>query len=159
MKSLSARIRLAKPEDIEELVRLRCQLAAELGELALDAELDYRSALVAYLNQAIPSGEFRSWVAEADGRLVACSGLVMLHRPPSPRNRSGWQGYILNMYTEPAFRRQGLARQLVQTCIDFVQQNTAARSIFLHATEAGAPLYSSLGFKPLGSEMVLDLPS
>ncbi|HSB61454.1 MAG TPA: GNAT family N-acetyltransferase, partial [Vicinamibacteria bacterium] len=59
--------------------------------------------------------------------------------------------WVLNMYTEPAFRRQGLARQVLEEILAWCREQ-GLRSVFLHASRAGRPLYESLGFEPT-SEM------
>ena len=84
--------------------------------------------------------------AAGAGRLVACSGLVLFRRPPSRRNLSGWEGYVMNMYTEPAWRGRGLATALLGECVAYVRSETPARRIRLHATAAGRPVYERAGF-------------
>ena len=54
---------------------------------------------------------------------------------------------ILNMYTDPPFRRQGIARRLMQTMIDWCRKEGFVR-VDLHASDKGRPLYESLGFEP-----------
>ena len=57
------------------------------------------------------------------------------------------RGYILNMYVDPAHRRQGLAKHLVQLCLD-ESRRRGLRVATLHASDAGRPLYESFGFAP-----------
>ena len=61
----------------------------------------------------------------------------------------------MNMYTEPEHRRQGLARRLMEAMIDWTRREGYA-ALFLHASEAGRPLYKELGFEPT-NEMHLRL--
>ena len=51
------------------------------------------------------------------------------------------------MYTDPEFRRQGIARRLMQTMIDWCRKEGFVR-VDLHASDKGRPLYESLGFEP-----------
>jgi GNAT superfamily N-acetyltransferase len=53
---------------------------------------------------------------------------------------------ILNVYTEPEFRRRGIARQIVVTILDWAQQR-GLRTINLHASNEGRSLYEKLGFE------------
>ena len=48
------------------------------------------------------------------------------------------------------FRRKGLGRQLMQQLLAPLGE----RSVLLHATAAGLPLYESLKFKPVGSKII-----
>ena len=57
----------------------------------------------------------------------------------------GRQGIILNVFVEPEFRRQGLARQLIERALEWARDERLT-SIVLHASKAGRPLYEQLGF-------------
>jgi GNAT superfamily N-acetyltransferase len=58
-----------------------------------------------------------------------------------------WRANILNVYTQPESRRNGLARKLLEHAIEWCRANKVS-TVILHASEAGRPLYQSLGFKP-----------
>ncbi len=139
-------IRLAGPADLEQLVELRLTLLSETGDLrpGMD-EAGLEAALRAYLAEAVPSGRFVAWVAVADGRLVATSGMVFFERVPYPDNPSGLEAYVMNMYTAPAWRRQGLAAILLERLLDTAKEK-GARRVWLTATDEGRPLYLRRGF-------------
>jgi len=59
------------------------------------------------------------------------------------------------MYTQPVARRQGLARRLLETMVEWCRQEGFG-SVSLHTSEFGRPLYESLGFAPT-NEMRLTL--
>ena len=54
---------------------------------------------------------------------------------------------VVNVYTEPAWRGQGIARALMQKVLDWSRLQGSDR-VVLHASEAGRPLDQSLGFVP-----------
>ena len=56
-----------------------------------------------------------------------------------------WRGNILNVYTEPAHRRQGMARALMQIALDWCRANGVG-AVILHASPDGRTLHESLGF-------------
>ncbi len=60
----------------------------------------------------------------------------------------------MNMYTVPEWRRKGFATALLRELIAFAQ-GTQARRIWLHASEAGRPVYAAVGFVPKTSMMDL----
>ena len=141
-------IRRASLEDVEELVRLRLALERESGHLTQDIRLpDLRRATHQYLLETLPGEAFIVWVAEAQGKIVATSGLIFFQKPPSERNLSGLEAYILNMYTLPEWRGQGIATALLHTLIDFIKQ-TPAHRIWMYATQDGKPIYEKAGFVP-----------
>ena len=65
------------------------------------------------------------------------------------------RGNILNVYTEPGFRRRGLARCLVEAALHWCKANEID-IVILHASQEGRRLYESLGFQT-GNEMRIKL--
>lgn len=59
------------------------------------------------------------------------------------------------MYTDPDYRRRGLARQITHVMIFWCRAEGFA-SVSLHASKAGRPLYEAMGFQPT-NEMRLKL--
>lgn len=82
------------------------------------------------------------------------SGLLFFERPPTAGNLSGVDAYVMNMYTVPEWRGQGLAGALLRELIAHVRA-TPARRIWLHASAAGRPVYEAQGFVPKSSAMEL----
>ena len=59
---------------------------------------------------------------------------------PTYHNPSGEKAYIMNMYTSPEYRRQGIAYKT----LDLLVQDAKSRgidAISLEATDMGRPLY------------------
>jgi GNAT superfamily N-acetyltransferase len=139
-------IRRASVEDVETLVHLRLALAWESGHLSRDViASSLREAIRQYLIEAIPAETFIVWIAETQGQIVATSGLVFFQKPPSEHNLSGLEAYILNMYTLPQWRKQGIATLLLEHLMAFIKQSKAHR-IWMYATQEGKPLYEKAGF-------------
>jgi GNAT superfamily N-acetyltransferase len=63
--------------------------------------------------------------------------------------------YILSMYTEPEFRRRGVASRLVREMVRWSKARGYGR-VLLHASRYGRPVYERLGFEP-SSEMRREL--
>ena len=141
-------IRRATLDDVETLVDLRLALVRESGHLMHDAMLsDMQRAIRQYFLEALPTESILVWVAEAQGTIVATSGLIFFQKPPSDRNLTGLEAYILNMYTVPAWRGQGIATRLLQILIDSAKQRQAHR-IWMYATQDGLSIYERAGFVP-----------
>jgi ribosomal protein S18 acetylase RimI-like enzyme len=139
-------LRPATADDVADMVRLRRLMFESMGVVdnaALDAA---DAACSVYFARAIPAGEYRGWVVEApDGTVVASGGYVIDVHPPVPGNPSGRIGYIMNLYTEPAHRRRGLARRIMTAVMEHLRAD-GVRVFTLHASEMGRSLYESLGF-------------
>lgn len=69
-------------------------------------------------------------------------------------NLKGLEAYILNMYTIPQYRGKGLARKLLENCIEECKK-IGVKRIWLHASDDGTPLYKKMGFTFKNSEMEL----
>ena len=100
--------------------------------------------------------DFVAWVAESGGRLVASIGLLWFAHPPGPTNHRGTEAYLLNVYTLPEARRRGIARELVGAAIAEARAAGITR-VWLRTSEAGRPLYESMGFRSQGDELRLSL--
>ena len=76
-------------------------------------------------------------IAESDGRLAATAVTI------SYGTDLGWIGMML---VHPDFRRRGIARVLLQHCIEILQ-TASVKSFKLDATPAGREVYLKMGFK------------
>lgn len=147
-------IRRATLDDVNQLVQLRLLLFEETGELVQRDVTAFAEALHTYFVKSLTQETYLAWLAEGDHRIVASSGLHLFERLPVPENLSGKEGYILNMYTLPEWRGQGLATVLLQEIIAYAKA-TGIRRLWLHATEAGRPVYEKIGFVAEGDAMHL----
>ena len=108
------------------------------------------------LGRGLADGSYRGWLVGAGDAVVAGGGIVILDfqaHPIDPRPR---RAFVVNMYTDPAHRRQGLAHLLMETMIAWARGEGHA-TLYLHASDEGRPLYDSLGFTAT-NEMRLDFP-
>jgi ribosomal protein S18 acetylase RimI-like enzyme len=80
------------------------------------------------------------------GGSQAVSVYGMMDWPPHMIGAGSRRGNILNVYTEPEYRRQGIARSLMDAALDWCRANGIA-SVILHASPDGRSLYESLGFQ------------
>jgi len=67
------------------------------------------------------------------------------------RARIGRQGTIVNVFTEPQWRRRGIAGRLVKEIIAW-SKNECLDRLLLHASDDGRSVYERLGFIA-GNEM------
>jgi ribosomal protein S18 acetylase RimI-like enzyme len=111
-------------------------------------ELDRMAVIVEpWLSAALAGGSYRGWLAESAATVVAGGGLLIYPWPAGPKDPYNHRVTIFNVYTEPAFRKRGLARQLMLLMMDWLE-NEGFQSAVLHASDAGRPLYERLGFLP-----------
>jgi len=148
-------IRSASLADIPEILRQRRRMYEDMhynDPQTLDAMASLSSS---YLETAMADGSFRAWLAAAGDRVVAGGAVVISPWPAHPYDLECRRATILNVYTDPEYRRRGIARTLLQTIIAWCQREGFAR-VTLHASDDGRHLYESLGFEP-SNEMRLNL--
>lgn len=149
-------IRESTPDDFEIICAHRRAMFADMGcdtpEQIAAMDVPHR----AWLADRLTSGEYRAWLVESEGRVVAGAGLWLIQWPPSPYDQSPQRGYVLDVYTDPGFRRRGLAQRLMETLIAWCRAHEI-KIVVLHASKAGKPIYESLGFEQT-NEMRLKLP-
>jgi GNAT superfamily N-acetyltransferase len=95
----------------------------------------------------------RAWVVEDEGRVISSGSILFQMWSPRPADLTGEAALLHSIYTEPDYRRQGLARRVTQALVTACRY-LGYKTISLHASEAGRALYESLGFHPT-SEMRL----
>ena len=151
----AAQIRQATIGDVETILRHRRCMFADMGR----GDERSREAMVAatrsFIAAGLKDGSYRGWLLQVGGQVVAGGGVAIADFQPTPWDLSPKRAWIVNVYTEPEFRRRGLARQLLEAILAWCRDQQL-HAIFLHASDAGRPLYESLGFQPT-SEMRLVL--
>jgi GNAT superfamily N-acetyltransferase len=145
-------IRQATVSDAATIARHRVGMFRDMGQVptdALAAELLERSTFA--VDALLREGSYVGWFAvNESGRVLAGAGAHV--KPQLPRiSHDGIAvvtaalPLVVNVYTEPEFREQGIARALMNTLMKWVTSRGFDR-VMLHASELGRPLYQSLGF-------------
>ena len=147
------RIRPASEEDLETVVGHRIAMFRDMGYAdAVLAAIEQVSRPL--LSHALANGVYHGVLAEADGAGVMGGGGVLVVPWPGAQPHRAW---IQNVYVVPAFRRRGIAREIMRTLIDWCRAQSF-NSVNLHASADGRPLYEQLGFETT-NEMRLGLLS
>ncbi len=145
--------RRATAEDLDELVEMRMAMRAEREDSDCKISLeDFRARTAEYFRAHIPDGSFIAWVAIDIGAIVATGGLCMHHVPPTYANPSGKVAYLVNMYTAPKHRGQGIASKLLEYLVEEARQSGCDR-VALNTSKAGRRVYEKYGFTDVPGEM------
>jgi GNAT superfamily N-acetyltransferase len=149
-------IRTGTVADASMVARHRRTMFRDMGyndEAALDAMVE---KFLPWLTEKMQSGEYIAWfAATADGVIVAGAGLWLMDWPAHMVGSSSRRGNIINVFTEPPFRRRGLARCLTEAALDWCKVH-GIDFVILHASPEGRSVYESLGFKA-SNEMMIKL--
>ena len=150
-------IRVATPEDADVITDQRRDMFLDMGKHDPERIAPMSQQFKPWVKDRLAEGAYLGWLAVEGNRVVAGLGCLLLDWPPHFLDPlQGQRAYLLNLYVDPAHRRQGLAGRL----IDVALAEAARRRIrvtALHASEAGKPLYESKGFS-LSNEMLFVAP-
>ena len=137
-------IRPATIADVSHIVSHREQMFRDMGIPA--AFEDMAAAADLWLRHALPSHTYRGWMAAApNGEIAGGSGLIVIPWPPGPITMDPRCGFVFNVYTLPAHRKQGLGRRLMDAMHEWCRQEGIER-VVLNASTLGHPLYASMGY-------------
>lgn len=149
-------IRPATVEDADTIAEHRARMFDEMGQVSPQAFETLRAKSREGLLDLMTRGKYMGWLAipARDSNIIAGGAGVQLREVlPHPltgangedKIAEGRHAIILNVFTEPQWRRQGVAVLLLQRIIEWARAEQLDRLV-LHASEAGRGLYERLGF-------------
>lgn len=135
----------AKIADIDILTELRlAYLKEDSGKLSEDDIQRIKQDLPNYFRKHLNQNIF-CYLIRDKGEVAACAFLLVVEKPMSPAFITGRTGTVLNVYTNPAYRNKGYAKQIMNKLLsDAVEKNLSI--VELKSTEDGYHLYKSIGF-------------
>lgn len=143
-------------EMTDDFCKLRLQLFEELGEISSVKDIQsLEEATKTYYCSHIDK-DLISWCIKSDHEILAIASLCLFSRIPYEGNLTGLEGYILNVYTIPTFRKRGLAKRLITEIIEYAKENQIKR-LWLNSSQDGKEIYYKSGFTMKNNEMELFL--
>ena len=145
----------ATMEDIDELVRTRIIVLRAANKLSDDEDMSVvEEESYAYYRRALESSEDIAYLVYDNGKFIGAGGVSFYQVMPTYHNPTGKKAYIMNMYTAPEYRRQGIAINTLDLLVKDAKEQGALQ-IALEATDMGRPLYERYGFVKMEDEMEL----
>lgn len=142
-------------EDIEELVRTRILVLRAANKLSDEADMSVaEQESYTYYKRALETGEHIAYLVYDQGTFIGAGGVSFYQVMPTFHNPTGKKAYIMNMYTAPGYRRQGIAFHTLDLLIKHAEAQGVLQ-ISLEATDMGRPLYEKYGFVKMEDEMEL----
>ena len=143
-------------QSVNEFWQLRMELLKELEEINRKTDIsELESATKQYYLSHI-NKDLISWGILHENKLVAIGSLCLFERIPYEENLNGLEGYILNIYTYPKFRKQKFANCILNEIINYASKIHVKR-LWLNSSEQGKKLYVERGFIKKENEMELFL--
>lgn len=146
----------AKPEDLPAVMEIRLETLRAVFGLSPTDGSPFPAGLIEK-TKAYYFGADQTTVLALDGKTaVGCGTMCYLEVLPTVDHPSGLRGHLMNVYTKPQYRRQGVAQRMLELLIEEARER-GVTEISLDATEEGRALYERCGFSPSSECMVLNL--
>ena len=129
--------------DLDVFIKMRIN---QLREEGTKEDIDLEPALKDYYLRHLSDGTFVSWLALDNDRIIGTSGMSIVEKPPYFGCPSGKIGLLSSMFTDPSYRRKGIAKTLLSKVIDEAKTQGCG-TVQITASDMGVLLYSDYGFE------------
>ena len=135
--------------DLDTFIQMRI---SQLREEGVTEDIDLAPSLKDYYVRHMADGTFVSWLAMDEDRIVGTSGMSFVEKPPYFGCPSGRIGLLSSMYTDPRYRRMGIAKELLSRVVDEARAYGCG-TVQITASDMGVLLYVDFGFVKNGNFM------
>ena len=140
-------------DDLDTFIRMRID---QLREEGAKEDIDIVPALQDYYRRHLADGTFVSWLATDGEKIVGTSGMSFVEKPPYFSCPSGRLGLLSSMYTDPEYRRMGIAKELLSRVVEEAR-TYGCGAVQITASDMGVLLYTDFGFVKNGNFMQYNL--
>lgn len=142
-------------DDLEILTDTRITVLRAANKLpdAVDMSVVKKGAY-RYYQDALSNDTHVAYLVFDGNEFVGAGGISFFKVMPTYHNPTGQKAYIMNMYTKPEYRRNGIAYKTLDLLVEEARRK-GITAISLEATEMGRPLYEKYGFVKTNDEMEL----
>lgn len=135
--------------ELDRFIEMRIE---QLREEGAKEEIDLVPALKDYYQRHMADGTFISWIAADNGTIIGTSGISIVEKPPYFGCPSGRIGLLSSMFTDKAYRRMGIAKELLSRVVNEAKEQGCG-TVQITASDMGVLLYSDFGFVKNGNFM------
>ena len=135
--------------DVDTFITMRIK---QLREEGATEDIDLVPALKDYYSRHMANGTFVSWLAVDGEKIVGTSGMSFVEKPPYFSCPTGRIGLLSSMFTDPSYRRMGIAKELLSRVVDEAKKYGCG-CVQITASDMGVLLYTDFGFVKNGNFM------
>ena len=141
--------------ELDTIIKMRInQLTEEYTSegRTVPEDVDLEASLLDFYKRNMTEGKYVSWLAFDGDKIVGTSGMSFAEKPPYFTCPTGRIGILSSMYTDPDYRRRGIARTLLDKVVNEAKEYGCG-TIYITASDMGVKLYTAYGFKHNGNFM------
>lgn len=135
--------------ELDIFIKMRIE---QLREEGATEDIDLVPALNSYYQRHMADGTFISWLAVDNGKIIGTSGMSIVEKPPYFGCPTGKIGLLSSMFTDKAYRRMGIAKELLSRVVNEAKEQGCG-TVQITASDMGVLLYSNFGFVKNGNFM------
>ena len=136
-------------KELDVFIQIRIR---QLREEGATEDIDMAPALQDYYRRHMSDGTFVSWLAMDGDRIVGTSGMSFVEKPPYFGCPSGKMCLLSSMFTDPEYRRKGIAKELLSRVVEEARAYGCG-TVQITASDMGVVLYTDFGFVKNGNFM------
>jgi GNAT superfamily N-acetyltransferase len=136
-------------KELDTFIQMRIR---QLREEGAKEDIDLVPALQDYYTRHMADGTFVSWLALDGEKIVGTSGMSFVEKPPYFGCPSGKKGFLSSMFTDPDYRRKGIAKELLSRVVEEAR-TYGCGTVQITASDMGVLLYTDYGFVKNGNFM------
>lgn len=149
---------IIKKAKIDDLVLLLKWRIIVLKEVFKDSkEVDYQKLYLEnkkyYQNHLLDDTHTAIFVFD-ENNIIGCGGICYQDEMPSPDNSNGKNGYLMNIYVLPQYRKKGIGQEIIKYLIKDAKIRHVTK-IYLESSKIAKQIYLDLGFKEMKDYMKL----
>ena len=130
-------------KELDTFIQMRIN---QLREEGATEDIDLVPVLKDYYIRHMADGTFVSWLAMDGDEIIGTSGMSFVEKPPYFGCPSGRIGLLSSMFTNPNYRRKGIAKELLSRVVDEAKKYGCG-TVQITASDMGVKLYTDFGFK------------
>ncbi|MBO7340845.1 MAG: GNAT family N-acetyltransferase [Lachnospiraceae bacterium] len=145
--------------DLDTFIGIRItQLAEEytVEGREVPKNVDLVAAHQDFYHRHMADGTFVSWLALDGDKIIGTSGMSFVEKPPYFTCPTGRIGLLSSMFTNPDYRRMGIAKDLLDHVVDEAK-DYGCGAVWITASNMGVKLYTAYGFEHNGNYMAYKL--
>lgn len=139
--------RTADESDVVTLAEMRWEFQIEDNEtlFPIVSKAEFVEVCSDFLRQGLIQKNWVYWIAELEGEIVSHIFVQRVRGVPRPFWLNNAYGYVSNVYTKPAYRRQGIGSQLMQHVLNWARHQEID-VLIVSISEDSVNFYERAGF-------------